>query len=281
MLDSLVDGRHDLSLAEYHSLAAWGSSDLKAMRLGPPALVPWRRANPTPETDATKLGTAAHCRILEPGLFGRIYAHKPEGMSFSSKEGKAWRDDPCRAEARILTHDEWVAVEQIAAAFDGKAPASSALDRAVGVEASFVVTDPNTGERIKARPDWFDGEAIYDLKVSRHAVERSVAFQSYIQGWMHQVAFYRDVLRLCGVEVAKGRLVVVAPKPPQHLAVYCVEVKDGALDWLALDNDKTLARLAACRVSGCWPSTPDEWVKVEPPPSALAEFAGLANFEEV
>jgi exodeoxyribonuclease VIII len=267
----------DLSMADYHANAGWGSSDLKAMRLGPPAMVPWRKANPSEDTDATRLGTAVHCAILEPHRFPAIYAHKPEGMTFASKEGKAWRDDPCRASAKVLTHDEWCAVEQIVAAFDGKGIARDALGAAEGVEASVFWNDPMTGEKCKGRPDWFDSDCVYDLKVSRHAVEASIAFRAYAEGWMHQLAHYRTGLYEAGVPVRLGRLVVIGPQPPQAHRVFCIEVKEAALDVMAMENALTVKRLQECRLANDWPGTLDDWVKVEPPASAL--LGAVAAFD--
>lgn len=275
-----IDG---VPLATYHSWSAWGSSDLKAMRQGPPALVPWRRANPTPDTDATKLGTWAHAKILEPVRFAAAFAHKPAGMTFASTEGKDWKKARFAegyAENAIIPHESWVAVEKIEQAFRGKALASLSLKKAEGVEASFVAEDPESGETVKARPDWFGGGFIYDLKISRYAVARSLAFNAYVAGWMHQLAYYRAVLSLCGETVDGGRLVVIAPKEPHHLAIYCVEVKPDALDLLGIENARTLLSLRECRVSGCWRSTPDEWTKVEPPPAALASLVDLTGIEE-
>ena len=109
----------DLSLAfpKYLADPAYGSHSLRAFRAGPPAMVPWLKANPQEPTDATRLGTACHARILTPALFYETYDVKPAGMTFASKEGKAWRDDPVRAGKPILSHDEGVVVEQVFEAF--------------------------------------------------------------------------------------------------------------------------------------------------------------------
>lgn len=44
------------------------------------------------ETDAMRIGTLAHAMILEGKDLRHLYAIKPTGMSFATKEGKAWRD---------------------------------------------------------------------------------------------------------------------------------------------------------------------------------------------
>lgn len=267
----------NLAFHDYLAWEAWGSSSLKAMRIGPPARVLWEREH-RHDTDATILGTAAHCRILTPDLFDATYAVKPAGMTFASKEGKAWRDDPSRAGKVIIGADDADLIEAIEAAFVDKGPAFDALGAAAGVETSLLWTCPTTGERCKARPDWYDRDYIYDLKVSRDA-GRNLAYRAYANGWMHQLAHGRTGLRAIGVPVKAGRLVVVAPKAPHY--VYCVEVKESALDVLALESEGTLQRLKDCRASGVFPDTPNEWDRVDVPQYALQEAVALAGVMEV
>lgn len=278
-----ADGLYpDLDMATYRAWDAWGSSDLRAMRVGPPAMVPWRRSNPSPDTDDTRRGSAAHCLFLTPSLFASTYAHKPEGLSFASKEGKAWRDGPEAAGKVILGHDEWVAVHDIVDALLEKRPVMDLMSDAPAMEASILWTCPITGERLKGRPDIFTDHYVVDLKVSRHAAEQSVAFRAYVEGWMSQLAHYRAGLNAVGLSAVNGgRLIVVGPKPPHALRVYCVEVKGSALDVLALENEGTVKRLHECRVAGAWPGTPDEWFKVDLPATALETIVALSDAEEV
>ncbi len=44
------------------------------------------------ETEAMRIGTLAHSMVLEGKDLRDLYAIKPSGMSFATKEGKAWRD---------------------------------------------------------------------------------------------------------------------------------------------------------------------------------------------
>ncbi len=268
-----------LSMAAYRSHPAWGASSLRAMRVGPPALVKWEREHPSTETDATKLGTACHMRILEPARFLETYALKPADMNFSTKEGKAWRAE--QGNRPILSCAEAATCEAVFAAFQSKPVAVRALAGALGIESSVFWDDASCGEPLKGRPDFYDEEYVYDLKVSRHAVERSVAFQAYVNGWLHQAAHYRAGLNANGVKVRTGRLVVIGPKEPQSLRVYCVEVKENALDVLALENEATVQRLRECRIADRFEGTPDAWTLIEVPQSALDTIVQLDGVEEV
>lgn len=272
-----ADGIHPgMGFVTYLALEAWGSSSIKAMRIGPPARVMWERANPR-ETDATVLGTAAHAAILTPDLFRADYDVKPWNMTFASKEGKAWRDDPSRAGKIILPFDIAAQVEAIRDAVLGKPGVYESLSGAV-VEASLLWTCPTTGERCKGRPDWFDGEYVYDLKVTRHAGP-SLAYQAYAQGWMHQLAHNRTGLRAVGIPVRTGRLVAVHPDAPHY--VWCVECREADLDVLALETEGTLKAMRECRLAGEWPGTPDEWTRIEMPQYAIKETVSVADAMEV
>lgn len=261
--DGLYPG---VSMADYRAWDAWGSSDLKTMRVGPPAMVEWRKKNPSPDTDATRIGTACHAAILEGDSFADRYAFKPEGMTFASNDGKAWR--AAQAGKIILTPSDQETVNGVVVAFETKPAAYKAWLASENREASIVWTDPETGARLKARPDWYGGGYVYDLKVSRYAVERSIPFRAWCEGWMHQAAFYRVGLRAVGVAIEGARLVVVHPAPPHP--VFLVDLKPNDLDVLALENAETIRRMVACRDANHWPGTPEEWQSIDLPPAALA-----------
>lgn len=257
-----------MSFADYLANEAYGSSDLKAFRVGPPAMVPWRRANREDGTPATRVGSAAHCRILTPELFSQVYAIKPEGMSFASKEGKAWRDEQGGRE--ILTWDESVQVREVHKAFCGKLAVFDALHDAVAREASVFWTCEQTGVPCKGRPDWFTKDAVYDLKVSIDAEKslESLTFKAHANGWLNQLAHNRAGLNAVGHNVRLGRLVVISPNPPQQYRVWLLEVREADLDFLEMDNENTRKGIAACISAGHWPGTPDTWQQIELPASA-------------
>lgn len=267
-------------MEEYHSWPAWGSSALKDMRQGPPARVPWSRANPSPETKDTRRGSAVHALLLEPEVFAARFVQKPEGMEFRSAADKAWRDGHLAAGRSILTCDEWDQVHAIADAFRAKGPAHASLKGASHVEVSLVWTCPESGEPCKGRPDWIGEDGyLYDLKSSRHAGGSYLALECFKQGWMHQAAHYLAGARALGIAVKGCRLVVSDPKAPHFTRL--LSIKPDALDLLHLVNVDTLKKMGACRTSGEWPGTPDAWEAVEPPSAALADVVSFtAALEE-
>lgn len=276
---SVPSGVHDIPFSNYLAIKAWGSGSLKAMRRGPPRRVIFERDGGRADTDATILGSAVHCLLLTPDLFSKQYAIKPDGMSFASKEGKAWRDDPVRAGLTLLSHDVGLAIDDIVEALLANKAVAASLKRAEHREVSLVWDCSTTGERCKARPDWIAGKFIYDLKVSRHASGSALGYRSFIEGWMHQSAHYRTGAIELGQHVTGGRLVVVEPTPPHF--VYTLEIKRDALDLLEIENIQTLRMLRDCRVANVWPGPSEDWVKIEPPASAGLDAMNDVNLGEL
>lgn len=272
--DLVIPGSYDLTARDYHQHHAWGSTSLKAMRKGPPARVLWEQENPR-HTAAMALGTALHMLVLQPDLFQVAYAHKPDGMSFATKEGKAWRDE--HEGQSILSSTESATLMAMSDALFAKTLANVAITSAVARENSIFWTDADTGEACKGRLDLRDEGYIYDLKVSRYAGS-DLAYRAFVEGWMHQLAHYRSGCAANGLDLG-ARLIVVHPVAPHF--VYTLEVKPDALDLLAIENSQTLYALGQCRKANHWPGTPDEWTRIEPPPSALIASTVLELVEDV
>lgn len=255
-----------MNFETYLELDAWGSSSLRAMRRGPPARVVWEKDSPSGDTSARLLGSAVHCGLLTPHLFADTYVGKPEGMRFSTKEGKAWRD--AHSSRTILSNEDFLRASSIIDALMAKEAVATSLEGSL-CEHSLVWRCPASGELCKGRPDWIeDGRGnLLDLKVTRHGGTRWMALRAFSEGWMHQLAHYRTGAILHGLNISRGRLVVVEPDPPHF--VWTLEVKTDALDLLEIENGETLKAMRDCRVKREWPGTPDEWTKIEPPAGSL------------
>lgn len=261
----------DAPFSTYLATEAWGSSALKAMRHGPPARVLYEKECERADTSSTILGTAVHCALLTPDLFDAQFAVKPGGMTFSSRAGKGWRDDPERAGKTILSHEAAAQVDAIVDSLLSKSAVAKSLDASTHREVSIVWSCSSTREPCKARPDWMDARFIYDLKVSRHAAQWDrLGWRAYIEGWMHQGAHYRTGAVEAGLGALGSRLVVVDPTPPHF--VYTLGVETQALDVLEWENIETLRKLRECRLSGSYPGTPEEWKKIKLPESVLSQM---------
>ena len=265
----------DMTFAEYLADPSYGSSDLKTFRAGPPAMVPWRKANRDSETPAMRLGTACHAMILTPNLFARDYAIRPAGMDFRTKEGKAWRDEVESLGKIALTSDEADTIIAVANAFESKKAARNSVLSAKAVECSMFWTAQ--GLPCKGRPDWIGANEVYDLKVTIAAdkPQDRLMRHAYDYGWLHQAAHNATGLREHGFRIRCGRLVMVSPKPPYN--VQLIEIGEGDLDFLELHNMDTRQQMAKCHASGIWPGTADEFTKCELPASAAFTESDLTG----
>jgi len=279
----LKSGIHaDIPFHDYLDHPGYGSSDLRTMRIGPPARVLWRRAHrEKSETDATRIGTAAHCTILDPTWFDRAFWIKPPLMEFRSAENKAVRDEVLASGRQIITQDAATQIRGVAQAFADKALARESLHGAFS-ERSVFWRDPITGIMCKCRPDWFDADCVYDLKVSIHAEKEAdtLTYRAHTSGWLNQLAHNRAGLNANGRDIKRGRIVVIEPNEPH--SVWLLEVRENDLDHLELDNEIARRKIAKCEASGEWPGTPDQWRTIELPASAVyIEDNDLEAAEEV
>lgn len=273
----LTTGIHDIPFRDYLDHPGYGSSDLRAFRQGPPAMVPWRRIHRT-DTDATILGSAAHCWALTPDLFDVGYWVKPEGMKFLSAENKALRDSVLAKGMRIIDRDDMATIEAVCAAVNRKLGRELYRERA---EQSVFWRCSESDLLCKSRPDWFDDVAIYDLKVSIVADKpmHLIPFAAHANGWLHQLANGRAGLAANGHQVKVGRIVLVSPNAPHN--VHLLEVRENDLDFLEMDNQDCRKGIAACERSGHWPGTPETWQPIELPASAAFTETDLEGAQEV
>lgn len=263
----------DLPFADYLDQPGYGSSDLHAFKAGPPAIVPWRRAN-RDSTVSTKIGSAAHCRILTPDLFGSEWIVKPQGMKFTTKAGKAWRDEHLAAGAtldQMLSWDEMLTVDNITGAFVAKTVARDALAASVGIEVSMFWTCPESGLPRKGRPDWYTATRVHDLKIAVEATRGlgSLKWAAFRNGWVSQLAHNRAGLRANGINIRDGGIVAIAPKAPHHLRTYLMLYSENELDVANLDNENWCKEMKVCHDANEWPGSPEDWIDCQLPPDHL------------
>lgn len=181
---------------EYHADPALGSSGIRDLIQSP--LTYWIKSAYNPdreetETDATNLGEYVHDLLLHNE---KRFAIKPEGMSFATKEGKAWRDgqpigttiipEKNHRAATMILHAMKVA--GVRDHFTGGEP-----------EVSFFWTEPN-GFRCKIRIDYLRPTDAFELKTyantmsqdTETAVARTVATKRYhISGHWYSIGIAR------------------------------------------------------------------------------------------
>jgi exodeoxyribonuclease VIII len=256
----------------YHAHSAISHSKLELFRRRPISY--YRRfiaktvARPEP-TEAFRLGSAAHCAVLEPATFWDRYALRPEGIDRRTKDGKiAFAEfEAANAGKTIITQEENNAVcEMVVAA--RLHPLASELLAAGLPELSWRV-QPDKGMDLQCRTDWFNPAGcelsggrpyVADLKTVESL--DSDAFRNFERacfnfGYHRQAGFYLPLItEILGSPVFDFYFVAVEKCEPYGVAVY--RLSDAAT---ARGHDETitdLIRLQACVKSEQWPNLPND-----------------------
>lgn len=137
------------------------------------------------ETEAMKIGKAFHVFILENHKFNDLYVVKPDGLSFVTKDGKAWRDEQTKI---IIDNESYINFQK---QYENiyKHPYSYLL-RDGEIETEKEVFFTYLGVDCKMRLDLYNKSynAIIDLK---SIADCSNAERTTIYDYITQSVFYR------------------------------------------------------------------------------------------
>ena len=257
---------------QYHANEAISHSKLELFRRRPISY--YRRfvaktvARPE-TTEAFRIGSAAHCAVLEPDQFWQRYALRPDGIDRRTKDGKAAfaTFEAANVGKTVITQDEAGAVQEMTAAVQHHPLASQLL--AVGqFELSWRV-EPVGGMALQCRTDWFN-QAGCELSGGRPYVAdlktvESLDFDAFRNferacfnfGYHRQAGFYLPLItEILGSPVFDFYFIAVEKVEPYGVAVY--RLSDAAT---ARGHDETitdLLRLQGCIKTQQWPNLPND-----------------------
>lgn len=252
----------------YHANSAISHSKLELFRRRPISY--YRRfvaktlARPE-TTEAFRIGSAAHCAVLEPNEFYARYAMRPEGIDRRTKDGKAAfaQFEAENVGKVIIGSDELGDVREMAAAVNNH-PLASQLLAAGKPELSWRV-EPRGSLALQCRTDWFNPAGcelshgrpyVADLKTVESL--DSDAFRNFERacfafGYHRQAGFYLPLItEITGAPVFDFFFIAVEKIEPFGVAVY--RLSDAAI---ARGQDETitdLVRLQSCLASNVWPN---------------------------
>ena len=235
-----------LTNEQYHADPAISASHLKAVMQQSPYHY-WSRylnpQRPTMEpTAAMRLGSLAHCAVLEPDELHNRYAIAPDRRS---NAGKALAADMAARGLEAVTEADMALAANMAIAVQGH-PYAGALLADGKAEQSFWADDTATGLRVKARPDWYFGGTIVDLKTCQDASPNGFARACAAFSYHVQAAHYLNV-------TFAERFVFIAVEKTYPYAVGTYE-----LDAAAMAAGKEQCRIGLQTISNCraineWP----------------------------
>jgi exodeoxyribonuclease VIII len=220
-----------------------------------PAHARYSLDHPRPMTDAMRLGSLAHCAMLEPEALLERYAVGP----CDDRRLKEW----CEWEAGVPAGLEIVKPREMA---DAKHMADGVREReAIGAllrqpgEVEVPLLWEEDGEPCKGRPDKLLPALgiLLDLKTTSDASPRAFGRQVWTMGYHIGAAHYLAGLRALrpGETYHTAILLAVESDPPHECIAYRL-----TQDWLdlgAMERSEGMAAWRACRASGVWPGYGD------------------------
>ena len=210
----------DMTNAEYHALDAISSTAVKSV--SKQSVAHWLGAT-RKETPALAVGSAIHSLALEPEKNDVVRG--PE-----TRRGNAWKDAVAEAktfnpDAIVLPEAEFDEIEKIAASARAHPVMQDYLEHQDSkIEMSIVLTDPDYGFELRARPDLFNvsNGMMIDLKSTIDASPRGFARSAVNFGYFTQAAFYRRVLTLEGLPVSDFIFLAVEKDAPYATCAHAV-----------------------------------------------------------
>jgi len=267
---------YDMPAEQYHATHAMSAGGLKRMAQSPAhfygmQLDPNRPQNSEP-TPAMKNGTLVHTALFEPDQVGCRYVVKPDGMNFSTKEGKAWKE--ANADREIVDADQMAAARAQAAAVRRLPDVAALLAEGRGEVSAFWL-DEQTGELCKCRPDWVspagDGVILIDGKTCQDASPAGFGRSIWNLDYHLQAAWYADGYeRAAGIKVHGFVFAAVESAWPHQAAAYMLD--DVVMDHARRKYRQLLDLYAQCKRAQHWPGYPSEIQPITLPVWAMKEL---------
>lgn len=192
-------GKHFISDSAYRNADGLANSDALMISDNPSDFV-WSKSAPKDErkSHTTDLGTALHCRILEPERYeDLIFISSVKGRN-TDKFSKEVEENKCKL---VLTKDENDQIELMAKSVYSHPAAKSLLDLKGDCESSVFVVDNEYGVKIKCRPDKdcvLSSGIIVDVKTTASLddwrSDKEWVNPLFKFSYGHQASFYTDAL---------------------------------------------------------------------------------------
>jgi hypothetical protein len=281
---------HDIDFATYLSgtgipAPAVSGSDLVNYETECPAhAFAFWRGNPAQfdnkSTASMTLGTAAHCYILEGAdAFHDRYAVKPEGLNFSTREGRAWRD--AQEDKSIISFDQHMQIISMRDALMAQPDARRLLEAGGRAEVTMVAKDPETGLTLLCRPDLYISRAGLAVNLKTTANPAPNAWRRTCANLRYDLgdAMFRLVAGLLGVQRPSHAFMVVGSQAP-HLGYVAALSADAAS---AADQQlrQILRRFAKSVADNDWPGYTTGVLEIGLPQWAANEIAASIQREYV
>lgn len=245
--------------AEYNEAEGIRRSDLWMMNDSPEKFR-YRMDHPE-ETTAPALvfGAAAHKWVLEQDEFDNEYAIAPS-VDRRTKAGKeAWESFAAANIGKTpISQDDFVTISMMRDALEANPLANKILFGEGFTEVPFFWTDPETGEKCKAKFDRLirDEEGrliVVDYKTAQYAQTEHFNRAVIMHGYHVQAAMYTE-----GVQIALGlkkrpRFLFVAQEKKEPYSVNVIEVSFDVMHFGSTVYHDLLTKYHDCKELDVWP----------------------------
>ncbi|EIR3082176.1 PD-(D/E)XK nuclease-like domain-containing protein [Salmonella enterica] len=247
----------DIANEAYHAGPGVSKSQLDDIAVCP-AFYQWRKAAPvdTEKTKALDMGTALHCRLLEPDEFKNRFIIVPEfnrRTTAGKEEEKAFLENCANSGKTVMTAEDGRKLELMYGSVMAHPGCRALLEAEGKTESSIYWTDTETGELCRIRPDKFltNSPLILDVKkvadmsrFARHVEEFRYHVQAamYCEGWK---AYSGETPRFAFLAVSES---IDCGKYPAHL--YILEDEHHDIGYSLFRRD--LNTYHECKSSNKW-----------------------------
>jgi exodeoxyribonuclease VIII len=196
------------------------------------------------ETAAMQYGTLLHSLILD----GKASYHtKPDGVSFVSKEGNAWRE--AHQDLPIISQAESDSLQRTAGALL-KHPVASKLFGEGRSEVSMFGIHAETNTIIKGRADWIGSGRIVDIKTTADASNKGLSKSIYNFGYHRQAWLYMELAKQNALDLKQFVFIAIEKGPVPLINVRALS--PAAIEQGGIEINSQLRDLAECRRTGIW-----------------------------
>jgi len=255
----------DMPIEVYHNDTPGISSSQLVDLIWSPGLYYGRyvtKEYPGLETAALEFGKALDLALTTPDRFGAMVAVKPEGMKFSTKEGKAWREE--FRNRIIITVEEHKTIVNLKAKLSKKKIAPKIFGDNVMQLSYFWEQPVEIGDTVvkvlcKCRPDRLSKHFISDDKS-----DISPGYQDFSKKIGNLNYHIKAAMYATGINTVDGTdrgfvFNVYGKKPPYAIKFYILKEHE-----LATGRDyfmRGLQTLLICQNSNIWPDevTDENW----------------------
>jgi hypothetical protein len=234
--------------ADYFTSTAWSQSNAKCALVSPRlALMRHTGQDKREDTDSLAFGRAWD-RIVNGFQPPReLFAVKPEGMSFASNAGKAWKQDAEASGLEIISERTASKLESMLQYL----PADIVV-KLIACQFQQVARVNYCNLSMQSKVDALSSHnVLYDCKTTAGYLEDFEA-SAYRYGYHFQAAWYRMVHALANPDLptAEFHFIVTETCAPYRTAIFIPSAAFMSLG--QADVDKALATITECAASGDW-----------------------------